>query len=117
MDNYSSKQDTTRRKGTWICRFKMVSTISLETREFALGYVQQHFSIFPLKPGSKKPILDSWDPYKRRLASNGQIEIWFSNGHAHNNIAIVTGEISRIIAFDTDGEEALAWMYMTLLLF
>ncbi|MFL6378716.1 MAG: bifunctional DNA primase/polymerase, partial [Nitrososphaeraceae archaeon] len=37
-----------------------------------------------------------------------QIEIWFSNGHAGNNIAIVTGKISRVIAFDNDGEEAFA---------
>jgi hypothetical protein len=80
----------------------------METLAFALEYVQQGFSIFPLKPGSKKPILDSWDPYKRKIAENEQLEIWFSNGHAENNIAIVTGRISRIIAFDIDGEEGFA---------
>jgi hypothetical protein len=79
----------------------------METLAFALEYVQQGFSIFPLKSGSKKPILDSWEPYQKRLAPNEQIEAWFSNGHAHDNIAIVTGKISHIIAFDIDGEEGL----------
>jgi putative DNA primase/helicase len=83
----------------------MVSTINMETLTFALEYVQQGFSIFPLKPGSKKPILDSWDPYKRKIAANEQLEIWFSNGHACNNIAIVTGRISSIFALDIDGED------------
>ena len=36
---------------------------------------------------------------------------WFSNGHAQNNIAIVTGKVSRIIAFDIDGEEVRACFY------
>ena len=48
----------------------------------------------------------SWEPYKTTYASNEQAEEWFSNGYVENNIAIVTGKISRIIAFDIDGEEA-----------
>ena len=32
---------------------------------------------------------------------------WFSDGgQNNNNIAIVTGKVSRIIAFDIDGEQA-----------
>jgi Bifunctional DNA primase/polymerase, N-terminal len=53
--------------------------------------------------------LGSWDPYRRTRASKEQIEAWFSNSHADNNIAIVTGRVSRIIAFDTNGEEASAY--------
>ena len=81
----------------------------METLAFALEYVQQGFSIFPLKPGSKIPLLVSWEPFQRTHASKGLIEEWFSNGHAENNIAIITGKISRIIAFDIDGEEAMAY--------
>ena len=55
---------------------------------------------------AKKPLLTSWEPYRTTYAPNEQIKEWFSNGHATNNIAIVTRKISRIIAFDIDGEEA-----------
>jgi Bifunctional DNA primase/polymerase, N-terminal len=78
----------------------------METLAFALEYVQQGISVIPLRPGTKIPLLGSWEPYQRKLAPNEQIEVWFSNGHAENNIAIVTGKISHIIAFDIDGEEA-----------
>jgi hypothetical protein len=79
----------------------------METPAFALKCVRQGISIIPLKPGTKIPLLGSWEPYQRKLAPNEQIEVWFSNGHAANNIAIVTGRISHIVAFDIDGEEAL----------
>src|SRR5215217_5076344 len=78
----------------------------MEILTLASEYIQNGFSIFPLRPRSKKPLLTSWEPYKTTYASNERAEEWFSNGHAENNIAIVTGRISRIIAFDIDGEEA-----------
>jgi hypothetical protein len=78
----------------------------METLALALEYIQNGLSIFPLQARSKKPVLTSWEPYKTTFAPEGQLEVWFSNGHAENNIAIVTGKISRIIAFDIDGEEA-----------
>jgi Bifunctional DNA primase/polymerase, N-terminal len=77
----------------------------METPSFALRYKQQRYSVIPLRTG---PFINSWEPYQKTFASEGQREVWFSNGHASNNIAIVTGRISRIIAFDIDGEEALA---------
>ena len=46
------------------------------------------------------------EPYQRNVPYNEKVIDWFSNGHAENNIAIVTGRISRIIALDIDGEEA-----------
>ena len=77
----------------------------METLALASEYLQNGFSIFPLHPRTKKPLLSSWEPYQRTLPDYQQIEMWFSNGHAQNNIAIVAGKISRIIAFDIDGEE------------
>ena len=53
---------------------------------------QQDFSVLPLRPKTKIPLLTSWGPYQRTHASNKQIQEWFSNGHAENNIAIVTGK-------------------------
>jgi hypothetical protein len=83
-----------------------VSTISMKT--LASEYIQNDLSIFPLKSRSKEPLWISWEPYQKTFASERQLEVWFSNGHAENNIAIVTGKISRIIVFDIDGEEGSA---------
>jgi hypothetical protein len=78
----------------------------MERLALALEYVQLGHSVIPHKPRTKLPLLGSWEPYQRK-APNEQIEVWFSNGHAKNNIAIVRGRISHIIAFDIDGQEAL----------
>jgi hypothetical protein len=74
----------------------------------ASEYVQNGFSTIPLQPRSKIPLLISWEPFQITHASNKLIEEWFLNGHAYNNIAIVTGKISRIFALDIDGEEGSA---------
>jgi hypothetical protein len=76
----------------------------METVALALEYIQNGLSIFPLKPRSKIPLLISWEPFQITHASNKLIEEWFSNGHAYNNIAIVTGKISRIFALDIDAK-------------
>ena len=67
----------------------------METLALASEYLQNGFSIFPLHPRTKKPLLSIWEPYQRTLPDYQQIEMWFSNGHAQNNIAIVAGKISR----------------------
>ena len=79
----------------------------METLALASEYLQEGVNVIPLRPRSKIPH-GSWEPYQRKYASNGDIIEWFSNGHAENNIAIVTGKISRVFALDIDGEEATA---------
>ena len=46
-------------------------------------------------------------------ANEKQIQEWFSNGGTNNNIAIVTGRVSKIIAFDIDGDAAKEYFYRT----
>jgi hypothetical protein len=86
----------------------------METLVLASEYLQNGFSTIPLQPRSKVPLLASWDHYRRIYASNEQIKEWFSNGHAENNIAIVTGKISPIFALDIDGEEASDYFNKTI---
>ena len=81
-------------------------SLSKYTLEFAKEYLENHFSVIPLLSKSKEPSVEKWEPYQRTLPDYQQIEVWFSNSDAGNNIAIVTGKISCIIAFDIDGEEA-----------
>jgi hypothetical protein len=78
-------------------------------------YTYRGFSIFPVPvPGwvnpkgkkydSKTPSI-KWAKYQSRIANPKEIQTWFSNGNG-NNIAIVTGSISRIFVLDIDGEKA-----------
>ena len=73
--------------------------------DYAIEYYHTGWSIFPLISKSKKPLVDSWEPYQKERADEEQIRQWFSNTN-NNNIAIVTGRISGIFAFDNDGEKA-----------
>ena len=72
--------------------------------DFANEYYTKGFSVFPLKPSSKRPLLTSWKPNQRIRADKEQIRKWFSN--TQNNIAVLTGKVSRIIVFDCDGDQA-----------
>ena len=46
-----------------------------------------------------------WAKYQNRTANPKEIQAWFSNVNC-NNIAVVTGSISRIFVLDIDGEKA-----------
>lgn len=70
------------------------------TLSFALKYQAKGWSIFPAK--GKRPAIGSWEQYQNEVASEKQILAWFS-GCTDHNIALVTGQISGLIAFDIDG--------------
>jgi hypothetical protein len=74
------------------------------TLDYALEYCHKHYSVIPLVSKDKKPAINSWELNKTARADEKQIVQWFSN--SENNIAIVTGRISSIIAFDIDGDAA-----------
>jgi hypothetical protein len=74
------------------------------TLDYALEYCHKHYSVIPLGSKDKKPAINSWELNKTARADEKQIVQWFSN--SENNIAIVTGRISSIIAFDIDGDAA-----------
>ena len=73
---------------------------------YAIDYLQRKFSIIPLGPRSKTPSVSSWEEYQKLPAEIEQIKNWFFDKNVNNNIAIITGNISSIVAFDIDGEEA-----------
>lgn len=70
--------------------------------EFAIKYYKSGWSIFPAE--GKQPAIQSWEQYKSQPADEEQIKSWFSNDNY--NIALVTGRVSGLIAFDIDGEAA-----------
>ncbi len=80
------------------------------TLEAALGYAARGWSIVPVAPRAKRPIV-RWEPFQHEAADDAQIERWFARW-SDANLAVVTGEVSGLVVLDIDpkhgGEEALA---------
>ena len=71
--------------------------------KIANEYLSQGFSVIPLEPRGKKPII-KWQKYQERYATMEELKAWFEN--TRNNIGIVTGRISGITVVDCDSSEA-----------
>ena len=82
--------------------------------ESALGLWQSGFSVIPVQPGSKRPLV-SWMEYQNRRPTEEEIRQWWQQ-HPNANIGIVTGKISGIVVIDLDldkdgGNESGAGIY------
>lgn len=53
----------------------------------------------------KRPILYSWDEYKKRRPTREEVTSWFTE-YPDANIAIITGEVSGVIVMDLDSSDA-----------
>jgi len=71
--------------------------------ESALYYESIGFSVIPIIPGQKKPLV-KWQQYQSERATPEQIKTWW-NKTPNANIGIVTGEISDLFVVDIDTEE------------
>ena len=72
----------------------------------ALAYARRRFSLIPIKPGEKKPII-AWGEYQRRHATEDEVMEWWMKW-PDANVGIVTGTISRLVVIDLDTPEAKA---------
>jgi len=73
---------------------------------FALKYLNLGFSVIPLKPKLKEPLIP-WIEFQKRRATEQEIKSWFQKW-PDANIGIITGAISQVVVVDLDGEEGLA---------
>lgn len=71
----------------------------------ARAYVSRGFSVIPLRPKDKKPVIQ-WTEYQSRRPEDAELVKWFGNG-SKNNIGIVTGDISGIAIVDLDSVKAV----------
>jgi hypothetical protein len=79
--------------------------------DYALEYYHKNFSVIPIVGKDKKPAIQSWEENKITRANEKQIQDWFSNDGSSYNIAIITGSISHLVAFDIDGDAAKEYFY------
>lgn len=71
-----------------------------QTLEMALEYQRQGFSVIPLKPKTKIPLI-KWEEYQKRLATEEEIKKWFTE-NPNANIGIITGKISNLAVIDVE---------------
>jgi hypothetical protein len=79
----------------------------METRPMlasALRYGASDWSVIPLKPCGKEPMI-AWKVFQERRASAEEIREWFES--TDYNVGIVTGAVSGLAVIDCDGPEAI----------
>jgi archaellum biogenesis ATPase FlaH len=70
----------------------------------ALAYQKQGFSVVPIAPRDKKPLIP-WEECQRRRGGLEEITAWWSKW-PDANVGIVTGAISSVVVIDLDSVEA-----------
>lgn len=74
--------------------------------EAALSYRNRNFSIVPVNPKSKSPLVP-WKEYQNRLPSVDEVSVWWKL-YPQAMISVVTGKISGITVVDADTQEAIS---------
>ena len=69
----------------------------------ALSYARQGWSVIPLEPRGKNPLV-KWKSFQTERADENQIKKWWTDW-PDANIGVVTGAISGMFVLDVDGEE------------
>ncbi len=69
----------------------------------AQTYFDQGFSIIPINPADKKPVLKQWQKYSKTMPTQTEIDNWCQT-YPDFSIGLVCGPASGICAFDYDYE-------------
>lgn len=71
-----------------------------EIRTAAHAYAARGWSVIPVEPRGKRPIV-AWLEFQRRQAEPDEIDAWFRRW-PDANVAIVTGHVSGLVVVDVD---------------
>lgn len=71
------------------------------TIDLALDYVNNGWSVLPVKPEEKRPYMTNWLQYNRMRATKEMVENWFRN-LSGAGVGIVTGKISNLVVLDVE---------------
>jgi len=73
--------------------------------KWGLEYLKLGWSLIPVKPKSKEPLID-WKEFQTRKASEAELRQWLEKW-PEMNLGIVTGPISSLAVADLDGPEGV----------
>lgn len=73
---------------------------SFDLTAIACGYLDRGWSVVPVKPREKMPLV-AWRGYQGRLPTQHEIETWFGRW-PDANIGLVTGQVSNLVVLDID---------------
>jgi bifunctional DNA primase/polymerase-like protein/primase-like protein len=66
----------------------------------ALAYLARGWSVIPIEPRGKRPLVQ-WTAYQQRRATSAEVDGWFRRW-PNANLGIVTGAVSGIVVLDVD---------------
>ena len=66
----------------------------------ALDYLSRGWSVVPLQPRGKKPLVN-WTDYQTRLATEQEVKDWWKK-YPNANVGIVTGKLTGLVVVDVD---------------
>ncbi|HWP00704.1 MAG TPA: bifunctional DNA primase/polymerase [Methylococcus sp.] len=88
----------------------MMGEEAMDMRDAALRYLARGWSVIPVLPGSKRPLVP-WLMFQQRRPTPAQVHDWFRRW-PDANVAVVTGTVSGLVVLDIDvqhgGAESLA---------
>lgn len=64
-------------------------------------YIDNGWSILPVKPDEKRPFMTNWLQYEKTKASRDMVESWFST-LSGAGVGMVTGRISNVVVLDVE---------------
>jgi len=73
--------------------------------DHALNYHRYGFSVVPIEPNGKRPII-KWTEFQERISNENEIRNWW-NKNPNLNIGIITGKLSGVTVMDIDNDNAL----------
>lgn len=73
-----------------------------DTRTGALTYLDRGWSVIPIRPRDKRPLLP-WEEFQNRRATLDEVDEWVKRW-PEMNLAVVTGAISGVTVVDVDGD-------------
>lgn len=69
--------------------------------EQAIEYLNNGWSVLPVRPEEKRPYMTNWLQYTKSRASKETVENWFNNLN-NAGIGVVTGRVSNMVVLDVE---------------
>jgi archaellum biogenesis ATPase FlaH len=79
-----------------------MAPMSNQILEAALDYAARKISVIPVLENKKPPVGFQWQEFQTRIATETEIKDWYQKKWPEAQVAIVTGQISRLTVVDVE---------------